>query len=76
MNSKAFIRDAQVLIAKMHAIGTETAGSAKTIQQELDYLCNNMTNPSLPSAYTLVQTAQKYGYALEAKTVHSVNKFA
>jgi hypothetical protein len=80
MNSMVFIRDARALIVRMETVaampvGEDRAYQEKQVQQEVDYMCNNMTNPSLPTASRLVETARKYKYAVDSKVIHKVNQF-
>ena len=81
MNSLVFIRDAKLLIARMETVAQLAAGEdrdqqAKQVQDDLNYLCNNMTNPSLPSASKLVQSALRYKFALDSRVIHKVNQFS
>jgi hypothetical protein len=80
MNSMVFIRDAKILIARMETVAAMPAGedrinNEKQVQQEIDYLFNNMTNPSLPTAWRLVEAARNNKYVVDSKIVHKVNQF-
>ena len=80
MNSMVFIKEAKGLIQKMESAAKMAAGEdkdfqEKQIQHDIDYMFANMTNPSLPSASRLVETAKKYRYAVDSKVIHKVNQF-
>jgi len=81
MNSQCFVRDARLLMNKMTATHALPDGDTKDVkrrqhQQDLDYLCNNMTNPSLPTAYKLVVYSHRQKYTVDSKIFHRVNQFA
>lgn len=81
MNSQCFIRDARLLLTKMANTALLPDGDTKdskrrSNQQDLDYLCNNMTNPSLPTAYKLVVYSHRQKYSVDSKIFHRVNQFA
>jgi hypothetical protein len=81
MNSIVFIREARALIVRMDSLANVRDREmydqqTKVVQQDLDYMCNNMTNPSLPSALRLIQAAQKHRYSVDSKVIHKVNQFA
>jgi hypothetical protein len=81
MNSQCFIRDARSLmerITKTNALpeGDSKDNRRKQNQQDLEYLCNNMSNPSLPTAYKLVVYAHRQKYNVDPRVFHKVNQFA
>lgn len=81
MNTFAFIRDARNLLTRISSTATLPDGDTKEhrrrqIQADLDFLCNNMTNPSLPTSYKLVTVASRNKYTVESKVFHRVNQFA
>lgn len=81
MNSLAFVRDARTLLSRIASTNLLPEGDTRDLrrkqnQQDLDYLCNNMTNPSLPTAYKLVVTAHRQKYTVDSRTFHRVNQFA
>jgi hypothetical protein len=80
MNSQIFVRDARSLIERFTTTNQMVDGEKKTSkrrqnQQDLDYLCSNMTNPSLPSAYRLVLNAQRHKYSVDSRIINKVNQF-
>jgi len=81
MNSQAFIRDARALMTRMTSTNALPDGDTKNFrrkqhQQDLDYLCSNMTNPSLPTAYKLVVFSHRQKYAIDSRIFHRTNQFA
>jgi len=71
MNSIAFIRDAKNLIQVMDSkINNETQ-----VQQQLDQLFTGLTNPSLPSAKRLVESALRNKFIVDSRVIHRVNQF-
>jgi len=81
MNSQCFIRDARALIERITKTNTLPEGDTRELrrrqnQQDLDYLCNNMSNPSLPTAYKLVVYAHRQKYSVDSRTFHKINQFA
>jgi len=68
MESRKFIKEAAVLIAKItdsqNTIGTadELRSQREGIQQDVNRLFTGLQNPTLPSAYRLRDTAQRAGY--------------
>lgn len=81
MNSLNFIQDAKALIIRMDNVAAlKTIGDQfqqeKQIQQDLEFLCINMTNPSLPSAARLIQAAMKHKYSVDQRTINKVNQFS
>jgi len=80
MNSLCFVRDARLLMERITKTNTLPDGDSKDNrrkqnQQDLDYLCNNMTNPSLPTAYKLVVYAHRQKYNVDPRVFHKVNQF-
>lgn len=81
MNSLAFVRDARLLMSKMTSTnqmvdGDEKLQRRKQHQSDLDYLCSNMTNPSLPTAYKLVVFSHRQKYTVDSRIFHKVNQFS
>ena len=81
MNSLAFVRDARSLLSRMSATNVLPDGDTKDHrrkqhQQDLDYLCSNMTNPSLPTAHRLVVYANRQKYTVDSRAFHRVNQFS
>lgn len=80
MNSLSFVRDGKALIARIEKVAamspsTDKDSSARQIQSEIDYLMNNMTNPSLPTAANLVEAAKKNKYTVDPKAIHKISQF-
>ena len=81
MNSQAFVRDARQLMTRMSATNLLPDGDSKESrrrinQSDLEYLLQNMTNPSLPTAYKLVVYSHRQKYSVDSRYFHRVNQFA
>jgi len=74
MNSLAFIRDAKSLITQIKQSGNDATANTQ-IQQQLDQLFSGMTNPSLPSAKRLAETALWHKFNVDSRVIHRVNQF-
>lgn len=80
MNTIAFIRDARTLIGKIKDTSALPESDRKEYlrkqhQQDIDYLFNNMTNPSVPTAHKLLNVAVRQKYTVDSKVYHSISRF-
>lgn len=81
MNSLAFVRDARALLTRMISTSALPEGDTREMrrkqhQQDLDFLFNNLVNPSLPSAYKLLMTAHRQRYTVDSRAHQRINRFA
>jgi hypothetical protein len=85
MESRAFIKAAAVLIAKI-AASQQTIGTADElrtqrdgIQKEITATFTGLLNPTLPSAYKLRDTALRSGYTINplvSQRIQQADQFA
>ena len=81
MNSLIFVRDARALMGRMITTNMLPEGDRrdalrKQNQSDLDYLCSNMTNPSLPTAHRLVVSSHRQKYTVDSRAFHRVSQFS
>lgn len=81
MESRAFIRSAQVLMDKI-VQGTEGNLQAyelqalgEELQKEVNQLFAGLSNPTLPSAYRLRDTALAAGLSVDGRVLQRLSQF-
>ena len=81
MESRAFIRHASTLIAKIENNRNQMMNAVElytfkeTTQKEISQLFSGLHNPTLPSAYRLRDVCLRHGYSVDQKVQTNLGKF-